>query len=37
MTPEEYRSAEEDVIYLAAYMVNGEKPDSERVSGMDPE
>lgn len=30
-----YRSAANDVIYLASCMVNGEKPDKERVSLMD--
>ena len=35
MTKEEYRAGAEDVVYLAACMVNGEKPDAERVRGMD--
>ena len=34
MTKEQYRAGAEDVIYLAACMVNGEKPDAERVAGM---
>ncbi len=35
MTKEEYRAGAEDVVYLAACMVNGEKPDAERVAGID--
>lgn len=35
MTQEEYRAAAENVIYLAACMVNGEKPDAGRVAAMD--
>ena len=35
MTREEYRAGAEDVIYLAACMINGEKPDAERVRQMD--
>lgn len=35
MTQEEYRAAAENVIYLAACMVNGDKPDTERVAQMD--
>ena len=34
MTEEEYRSALEDVIYLAGCMVNSETPDHDRVAGM---
>ena len=30
-----YRTGAEDVIYLAACMVNGDEPDPERVAGMD--
>lgn len=35
MTQEEYRTAAENVIYLAACMVNEEKPDPERVGRTD--
>ena len=35
MTQEEYRASAEDVVYLAACMVNGNKPDAERVRRMD--
>lgn len=35
MTKEEYRAGAEDVVFLAACMVNGEKPDAERVRRMD--
>ena len=37
MTQEEYRAAAENVIYLAACMVNGDEPDTERVAQMDME
>ena len=35
MTREEYRAAAENVIYLAACMVNGDRPDPGRAAGMD--
>ena len=35
MTREEYRKTAYDVIYLAACVVNGDKPDAERVQAMD--
>ena len=35
MTQEEYRAAAENVIYLAACMVNGDKPDTERGAQLD--
>ncbi len=35
MTPEEYRSAIRDVVYLAACAVNGTVPDASRVGQMD--
>ena len=35
MTQEEYLAAAENVVYLAACMVKGEKPDAERVRQMD--
>lgn len=35
MTREEYRAAAENVIYLAACMVNGDRPDAGRAAGMD--
>ena len=35
MTRDEFMSAAKDVIYLAACMVNGEKPDADRIHGMD--
>ena len=34
MTQEEYREAAANVVYLASCMVNDEKPETERVSGM---
>lgn len=34
MTQEEYRTAAEDVIYLASCMVNESIPDTDRVAGM---
>ncbi len=37
MTPEEYRAAIRDVVYLAACAVNGTVPDAARVGQMDPE
>ena len=35
MTREEYIATAENIIYLAACMVNGEKPDADRIHGMD--
>lgn len=35
MTREEYRAAAENVVYLAACAVNGDRPDAGRVAGMD--
>ena len=35
MTREEYRKTAYDVVYLAACVINGDKPDAERVKSMD--